>query len=152
MKRDSSSWISWLVHISKKEKHMLDWNNRQMHADLNMLGRISTIEKESGSLEWWPWTGKGITGSEGCQVNRKNKSSCLVNFRVCRARFIYLVDSSCAQPETISWSAGESLKWWSDSLEQSWPRRKAVEHQVHKYKTPLSVKMSWTDMMNLLMK
>ena len=23
-----------LVHISKKEKHMLDWNNRQMHADL----------------------------------------------------------------------------------------------------------------------
>ena len=131
-----------LVHISKKEKHMLDWNNRQMHADLKHaqedLDRSKkNLDRLNDDLEHRT---KELQEVKDSQVNRKkqiqllSELSCPVEHDftfVFEDRFKLAAQPKPSKPreavEGRKFRNGEVIR-----LEQKLAETgKAVEHQIH---------------------
>ena len=131
-----------LVHISKKEKHMLDWNNRQMHSDLkeakeeldrakrDLLQLNDELEHRTNELQ----------EVKDSQVNRKkqiqllSELSCPVEHDftfVFNDRFKLAAHAANKPKESVEgkkFRNGEVIR-----LEQKLAETgKAVEHQIHK--------------------
>lgn len=131
-----------LVHISKKEKHMLDWNNRQMHSDMreakeeldrakkHLLRLNDDLQHRTIELE----------EVKNSQVNRKkqiqllSELSCPVEHDftyVFEDRFKLAAQTAARPKEAVEgkkFRSGEVIR-----LEQKLAETgKAVEHKIHK--------------------
>ena len=131
-----------LVHISKKEKHMLDWNNRQMQSDLtNAKEELDQAKKNLRRLnDDLEHRTKELDEVKDSQVNRKkqiqllSELSCPVEHDftfVFEDRFKSAPQSVFKPKDAVEgkkFRNGEVIRLEQKLAETA----RAVEHQIHK--------------------